>query len=122
MTIKKILIPISGNDVAPRFDLATEVLIFILSKEHQIQEERTVVLPGPSAEKLCHLILTENIHILICGAIEDEFYQFLRWKKITLFDAVISSWQDAFNACIADTLTPEAILYPRMVEGTPVIL
>ena len=120
--IKKVLIPISGDDVAPRFDLATEVLIFMISKAHQIEEERTVVLPGPSAEKLCHLILTENIHILICGAIEDEFYQFLRWKKITIFDAIISRWQTAFNAYIADTLAPEAILYPRRVEGEPVVL
>lgn len=119
---KKYLIPISGDDVAPRFDLATEVLIILMSKAGTIEEERTVVLPGPSAEKLCHIILTENIHTLICGAIEDEFYQFLRWKKIIIFDSVISGWQEAFTTCISGTLKPEAILYPRRVEGEPVLL
>ena len=36
--IKKILIPIAGDDVAPRFDLATEVLIIIVSKNNAIEE------------------------------------------------------------------------------------
>ncbi|SLM31226.1 conserved hypothetical protein [Desulfamplus magnetovallimortis] len=117
--IKRILIPISGDDVAPRFDLATEVLVILISRNNEIEEERTVVLPGASAEKLCHLILTENIHILICGAIEDEFYQFLKWKKVTIFDSVISSWQNAFDCYLNNTLSPGAILYPRIVENTP---
>ncbi len=115
--MKKILIPISGDDVAPRFDLATEVLIIFISKANTVEEERTVVLPGASAEELCHLILKENIHVLICSAIEDEFYQFLRWKKITIFDSIISTWQDAFDTYRNKTLKSGAILYTRMIEG-----
>ncbi len=115
--MKKILIPISGDDVAPRFDLATEVLIIFISKANTVEEERAVVLPGASAEELCHLILKENIHVLICSAIEDEFYQFLRWKKITIFDSIISTWQDAFDTYRNKTLKSGAILYTRMVEG-----
>ncbi|SMC94723.1 Predicted Fe-Mo cluster-binding protein, NifX family [Desulfocicer vacuolatum DSM 3385] len=116
--IKKILIPISGDDVAPRFDLATEVLVIIVSsKNNEIEEERTIVLPRASAEKLCHLILTENIQVVICGAIEDEFYQFLRWKQVTVFDTVIATWQDAFDGFLGNRLTSGDILYTRMVEG-----
>ena len=116
--IKKILIPIAGNDVAPRFDLATEVLIItVSSKNNEVEEERTIVLPRASAEKLCHLILTEHIHVVICGAIEDEFYQFLRWKQVLVFDAVIATWQDAFCGFLEERLVPGAILYTRMVEG-----
>lgn len=115
--IKKILMPISGDDVAPRFDLATEVLIIIVSKTDEIEEERTVVLPRASAEKLCHLILTEHIHDVICGGIEDEFYQFLRWKQVTVFDSVIGTWQDAFDRYMDKTLSSGDILYKRMIEG-----
>jgi predicted Fe-Mo cluster-binding NifX family protein len=116
--IKKILIPIAGDDVAHRFDLATEVLVIIVSsKNSEIEEERTIVLPRASAEKLCHLILTEHIHVVICGAIEDEFYQFLRWKQVTVFDAVIATWQDAFDAFLKNSLRSGDILYTRMVEG-----
>ncbi len=115
--IKRVLIPIAGDDVAPRFDLATEVLIISVSKNSEIAEERTIVLPRASAEKLCHLILTEHIHVVICGAIEDEFYQFLRWKQVTVFDAVIATWQDAFDGFLENRLAPGSILYTRMVEG-----
>jgi len=116
--IKKILIPIATDDVAPRFDLATEVLIItVSSKSNEVEEERTIVLPRASAEKLCHLILTEHIHVVICGAIEDEFYQFLRWKQVIVFDAVIATWQDAFDGFLEDRLAPGDILYTRMVEG-----
>ena len=115
--MQKILIPIASEDVAPRFDLATEVLIIMISKNGEIEEERTVVLPRPSAEKLCHLVLTEHIHVVICGAVEDEFYQFLRWKQVTVFDAVIATWQDAFNRFLEDRLVSGDILYTRMVEG-----
>ncbi|MBF0201642.1 MAG: dinitrogenase iron-molybdenum cofactor biosynthesis protein [Desulfamplus sp.] len=111
--IKKILIPISGDDVAPRFDLAKEVVIIFLSGNNMIEEQRTFVLQETSAEKLCHFILKENIHILICGAIEEEFYQFLKWKKVTMYDFVISTWERAFKCCIEGSLKPGAILYER---------
>jgi len=118
MVNKKILIPIAGDDVAPRFDLATEVLIItVSSKNNEIEEERTIVLPRASSEKLCHLILTENIQVVICGAIEDEFYQFLRWKQVTVFDTVIATWQDAFDGFLENRLVPGDIFYTRMVEG-----
>lgn len=115
--IKKILIPIAGDDVAPRFDLATEVLIIIVSKNNAVEEERTIVLPRASAEKLCHLILTEHIHVVICGGIEDEFYQFLRWKQVTVYDAVIATWQEAFDGFLQNRLASGSIFYTRMVEG-----
>lgn len=115
--IKKILIPISGGDVAPRFDFATEVVIMTISKGNTVEEERTVILPRASAEKLCHLILTENINTVICNAIEDEFFQFLQWKQIIVFDSVVSTWEDAFKQFLDGNLASGDILYTRIVEG-----
>ncbi|KPA15778.1 hypothetical protein MHK_004012 [Candidatus Magnetomorum sp. HK-1] len=91
---KKVLIPLYDDQVAPRFDLATEVLIVTFSKEGDLDEKRTVVLPRASAEELCHLILLEKIETVVCGGIEDEYYQFLKWKKVNIFDSVIGSYND----------------------------
>ncbi len=92
---KKIIIPLFGEDVAPRFDLATEVSILGLDEGGEIIEEKALVLPHASAEQLCHLILTEGIQVVICGGIEEEYYQFLTWKRVEVFDAVIGPWRRA---------------------------
>ncbi|GAB6093887.1 NifB/NifX family molybdenum-iron cluster-binding protein [Desulfatiferula olefinivorans] len=115
--IKKVLIPLYLNEVAPRFDLATEALIVTLSQDNRIEEERTVVLPQASSEKLCHLVLTENIHTVICGAIEDEYYQFLRWKKIEVCDSVAGLFTDLFTRFLDRRLKSGDILWARQIEG-----
>lgn len=83
----KILITLYENDVAPRFDLATEVLI--VSGDG---EERMVVLPRASADQLCHLVITEGIPVVICGGIEESYYQYLTWKRVRVLDSVIGSY------------------------------
>ena len=88
----KILIALYGNDVAPRFDLATEVLIAVLAADGSLVDEKTVVLPQSSAEQLCHMSLTEGVQVVICGAIEDEYYQYLSWKKVQVLDSVIGPY------------------------------
>ena len=76
--IKRIMIPLYKDEVAPRFDLATEVMIAIISTGNTIEEQKIIVLPRSSPEDLCHQMLSQNISTLICGAIEDEYYQFLK--------------------------------------------
>jgi len=108
---KNILIPLFGNDVAPRFDLATEVLIAVVDEAGQNREEKIVVLSQPSSEKLCHLILTEGVDTVICSGIEDEHYQYLTWKRIRVFDSVIGSWASALERFYEDKLQSGDILY-----------
>lgn len=115
--IPKISIPVFHQEVAPRFDLATEAVIILLSKNNTIEEERTIVLPRASADDLCHLLLAENINTLICGAIEDEYYQFLKWKKIDIFDSVAGKWLLAFKRWQQDKLISGDIISDRIVEG-----
>lgn len=115
--VKKLLIPIYSDEVAPRFDLAAEVYVLIKVGDDEIEEEKIVVLPQASAEKLCHLILTENIQTVICGAIEDEYYQFLKWKKVTVIDSVSGSWVAALKLYNAGSLNSGEILCQRSVEG-----
>jgi predicted Fe-Mo cluster-binding NifX family protein len=118
--ISKTLIPLYQNEVAPRFDLATEARIITVSKNNVIEEERSVVLAQASAEKLCHLIQIENIKTVICGAIEDEYYQFLKWKKVTVYDSVAGLCATAFEAFLNNKLKSGAIFFKRSIEGNHV--
>lgn len=117
--IHKITIPIYHDEVAPRFDLATEVLNIMVSKGNTV-EKKTVVLPRSSADDLCHILISENINTLICGAIEDEYYQFLKWKKLEIFDSVAGEWSAVFQRWMNHTLHAGDILSQRMVEGQKV--
>ena len=100
----KILIPIQGDDVAPRFDLATEVLIVQLDDQASLLRERTMVMPHHSAEDLCTLILTEGVDTVICNGIEDEYYQYLTWKKVTVLDSIMERYRDGLQAFVSKHL------------------
>lgn len=86
---QRIFIPLHREEVAPRFDLATEVLHAEFSDDGAIVKEKLLILPGPSAERLCHMVMTEHIHTLICGGIDQEVYDYLVWKRIRVIDDVI---------------------------------
>ena len=114
MHTEKILIPLFSNDVAPRFDLATEVLIIIRDRESGEDEEKLIIMPRPSAEQVCHLILTEGVNVLICGGIEDEYYQYLTWKRVAVFDSVSGSWKDAFQRfCRSELESGDILCYTK---------
>ncbi len=94
---QKILIPLFRNEVAPRFDLAKEVIIISFDKKSRECEEKMLVLSQTSAEKLCHQILMENIQVVICGGIEEEHFHYLTWKKVQVFDSIMGDWKEAFD-------------------------
>jgi predicted Fe-Mo cluster-binding NifX family protein len=93
----KLLIPIQDDDVAPRFDLATEVLIIQIDDQGTVTRERTMVMPQSSAEDLCTLILTVGADTVICNGIEDEYYRYLTWKKVDVHDSVMERYRDAVD-------------------------
>lgn len=83
--IKSVLVVVHDGYVAPRFDLALEAVLAMEGDE----AKQNLILPQSSAEELCHLIMKENIHEVVCGGIEDEFFQYLTWKKVRVLDNVI---------------------------------
>jgi hypothetical protein len=99
-----LLVPLLGEEVAPRFDLVTEVLIARARKGRLAGEPRVVLLPGPSADELCSLILEEGITDVVCGGIEDAHYQYLAWKKVRVMDRVIGSWEGVLRLFLANEL------------------
>jgi predicted Fe-Mo cluster-binding NifX family protein len=111
----KILIPLLGDDVAPRFDLAPEAVIALLRADGSVAEERTLILSEASPEALCHLVLTEKVDTVVCCGIEDEYYQYLTWKKVTVIDSVIGPYAAVLDRVREGTLREGDIL----LEGRP---
>jgi len=106
----KILITIEKNEVSPRFDLTSEILITETDGQKMAGEPRIILLPGTSGEDICGLAIKENIVLVICGGIEESHYDYLRWKKIKVIDGVIGPYDEAIHAARANTLKPGMIL------------
>ncbi len=115
--MRRVVIPVRETEVAPRFDLAAEVWIGLQGPEGSFVEERTVVLPQASADHLCQLILSEGAQVLVCGGIEQKYYEYLVWKKVRVYDGVIATLASAKKALEEGTLTPGAILMARHFTG-----
>lgn len=96
----KVLITVYKDWVAPRFDLVREVLI----AEEKGQKLRTVILPRQSAEELCSFILAENVDVVVCGGIEETYYQYLLWKKIKVIDRVIGPVKEVLKRVFKNQL------------------
>jgi len=109
----KILIPLYGNDIAPRFDLATEVLITDLDENSENREEKIVVLPQASAEQLCSLVITEEVDVVVCSGIEEEYYQYLTWKRVRVLDSVIGPRESVLERFYKGRLKSGDILYDK---------
>lgn len=107
--MERMLIPLFENDVAPRFDLATDVLI--VDRDGDDLREKVIVLTRASAEELCKLILTENVNAVICGGIEEQYRQFLTWKGIEVLDGVMGPVDLVLERHMEGALESGASLY-----------
>ena len=114
---RKILITLDESDVAPRFDLTTEVLVITLEPDGELQGEKTIVLPHSSPEELCHLILAEGVDEVVTGGIEEEYYQYLTWKKVRVFDSVMGPFARAVELLREGSLSAGDILFARLEEA-----
>jgi hypothetical protein len=112
----KILVVLHEDHVAPRFDLTLGLFIAEVSPLGGVVREKTLVLPQSSAEDLCRLILTEKITVLICGGIEQEYYDYLNWKQVQVVDSVIGEYQWALDRWLQNLLQPGDI--QRSTEPT----
>ncbi len=106
----KILITISGDNVAPRFDMVSELLIASYNPQGLTGKPRTILMAGPSPEELCSLILKEDINIVICGGIEERHYKYLAWKKVEVFDSVIGPFNEVLDLAMKNKLRAGTIL------------
>lgn len=89
--LERILVPLMGDDLAPRFDLVQEVAIVTVNEKREVVDRKILVLAEASAESLCQLILNEKIGTVVCCGIEEEYYQYLTWKKVKVVDYIAGS-------------------------------
>jgi len=113
----KILVTLQNNDVAPRFDLSTEVLIARIGRSGLTGEPRTVLLPGPSSDELCSLAIKEEVSLVVCGGIEETHFQYLVWKKIKVIDRVIGPAEQVLALAVAKKLHAGAIVCEQIGQG-----
>jgi len=109
----KLLITLCENDIAPRFDLATEVVICSIGSDGSTENTRTIVLAHASAEDLCQMILEDGVDVVICNGIEEQFYDYLTWKGVTVLDTVMGPWERALERFRLYRLKPGDILFDR---------
>ncbi len=112
-----VLVPLLDGAVAPRFDLATEVLIARARKGRLSGEPRVVLLPGASADALCSLVLEEHVTHVVCGGIEDSHYQYLTWKKVEVVDGVIGKWEGVLRLLLSRELRRGTIVREHSADG-----
>ncbi len=108
--MKRLLIPLKGDEIAPRFDLAPEVIIVAVADDGEIAEQRLMLMAHASPEALCELILREKVDVVVCCGIEEEFYQYLNWKKVRVIDSVVGSCERILDCFKSGTLVPGTIL------------
>lgn len=91
MTAKYALITLCRDEVAPRFDMTAEVLIIPLGQQEKdtSSERRHLVLAHVSSEELCDVITRAGVSVVVCGGIEEDYYHYLRWKRIDVICDVI---------------------------------
>lgn len=106
----KIMITTRGDFVSPRFDMSSEVIIATFYDQQLLEEPHTLVLSNVSGELLCDLALKEDVDFVVCGGIESEHYDFLTWKKITVYDSVIGPHADVLKLAMDNGLKAGSIL------------
>lgn len=112
-----ILVTLYRNEVAPRFDLASEVLLVTVDATGHEVRRQELVLAHASADDLCDLILDREVAVVITGGMEEEHYHYLRWKRLTVLDGVAALAEDALSRYLRGELEPGDILFPRGPSG-----
>lgn len=110
---KRVLIPLFRDEVAPRFDLASAALVAEVTPGEEAIPTTDFLLPHPSADGVCDLVLQKDVDVVICGAIEEEYYHYLRWKRVEVLDNVAATAKAALERFAKGSLRAGDILFPR---------
>jgi hypothetical protein len=113
---RRALITVSKDEVAPRFDLTTEALLLNISEGGEILQRKTFLLAHASGDELCDLALSRDIGTIVCGGIEEEYYHYLRWKRIDIIDSVMGPLESVVMRIAENSLKSGDILYSRTGE------
>ncbi|MDL2316623.1 NifB/NifX family molybdenum-iron cluster-binding protein [Desulfovibrio sp. OttesenSCG-928-A18] len=115
MPVKYALLTICGNEIAPRFDMTAEVLIAPLEPMAdgggEDAERRQLVLAHVSGEELCDVITRAGVNVVVCCGIEEDYYHYLRWKRIEVISDVMGPCEDVLARLAQGALQAGDCLY-----------
>lgn len=116
------LLALCREEISPRFDLTAEVLLTPLEPCDDrtspagpaMSERRHLVLAHVSSEELCDVITRSGVSVVVCGGIEEDYYHYLRWKRIDVICDVMGPLEDVLARLCAGDLKAGDCLYERM--------
>lgn len=114
-----VLITLCRDEVAPRFDMAAEAIIVPLLPPGTDagEERRHLVLAHASNEELCDVIARTGVSVVVCGGIEEDYYHYLRWKRIDVICNVMGGLERVLEKLADGGLRTGDCLYDA-VEGS----
>lgn len=114
---KNILVTLYRDEVSPRFDLCSEVLLVNVDATGHEVRRQDLVLAHSSADDLCDLILDREVSAVLTGGIEEEHYHYLRWKRVEVVDAVAGLAGEALAKYLKGELASGDILFARLPDA-----
>ncbi len=112
----KVLITICRQEIAPRFDMTSEVLITSVTENITNLEEcklKHLILAHTSSKELCDIIISQDIAKVVCGGIEEDYFHYLRWKRIEVINNVMGQTDDVIKKLLLGELQAGNCLFER---------
>ena len=115
MSMKYALVALCRDEVSPRFDMTAEALIVPLGPEEADGEvdRKHLVLAHVSSEEMCDVITRAGVSVVVCGGIEEDYYHYLRWKRIDVISNVMGPLEDVLARLARGELKAGDCLYTR---------
>lgn len=108
MTPRHVLLTLCRDEIAPRFDMTAEAVIVSLEPDEQ---PRHLVLAHISSEELCDVITRAGVSAVVCGGIEEDYFHYLRWKRIEVICDVMGPLDRVLAALHSGSLSQGDCLY-----------
>ena len=113
MTGRRALIAIRGNEVAWRFDRTAEALVCNIADSGEVTARAEIIFARNSGEDLCEYVLAHGIDTVVAGAVEEEYYHYLRWKRVDVIDNVAGELDPVLERLARGRLSSGDILFPQ---------
>ena len=118
MPTKYALVTLCRDEISPRFDMTAEALIVPLAPEEADGEtaRKHLVLAHVSSEELCDVITRAGMSVVVCGGIEEDYYHYLRWKRIDVIGNVMGPLEKVLQQLVQGDLKSGDCLYGARVS------
>ena len=113
MSARLLLVPLLREAVAPRFDLAVDILLVGFDEAMAETGRQHVMLAHASADQLCDFILRQGVTVVVANGIEEGYYHYLRWKRVEVLDGVMGPVDRVVDRFAQGRLAAGDILFER---------